>query len=240
MQQIRITDRTFALAPQHYERLKRRPQAGGAEYQLQLACLQLNDPVPFRFHWPLAVNLSVNGVPYRVYSRAPGQKLGTNARDEPASIGMLVRPGGRAGGGGVGWVGGWFACGAWGGRGRRVSGSVGFTRALQAGTGWRASLGVCMPLCCRGCCWEVVPPCLPAHGQWALVRSSPRPTPHPPRGPTSPPHCPPPPPPPAPPCPRLTHPVRQPPKRAWSTWTAATARPTCWWCCWCGDAAWRR
>ncbi len=61
---------------------------------LQLACLQLNDALSFRFHWPLNTNLEVNGVQYRVYSRNNTQKLGANGRDEPANISTLCAPGG--------------------------------------------------------------------------------------------------------------------------------------------------
>ncbi|EFJ51003.1 hypothetical protein VOLCADRAFT_88201, partial [Volvox carteri f. nagariensis] len=57
--------------------------------QTSLGCLQLNDPVPYRFHWPLGADLRINNVQYRVYSRNSTQKLGANGRDEPANIGQL-------------------------------------------------------------------------------------------------------------------------------------------------------
>lgn len=60
-------------------------------------CLQLNDTVPFRYHWPTASDLRVNNMQYRVYSRAAHLKLGANQRDEAANIGILCQPG-------VGWV----------------------------------------------------------------------------------------------------------------------------------------
>lgn len=79
-------DRSFALPIAHGELLKAKP----AEYQLQVHCLQLNDSVTNRFHWPLACTLSVNSIAYRVYGRNSGTKLGANARDEPANISTLV------------------------------------------------------------------------------------------------------------------------------------------------------
>ena len=56
---------------------------------MQAMCLQLDDSVPFRYHWPQMADLRVNGVQYRVYGRNPSNKLGANQRDEPANIGML-------------------------------------------------------------------------------------------------------------------------------------------------------
>ncbi len=55
----------------------------------QVVCLQLDDPVQWRWHWPLSVDLRINGTPYRVYSRSSSVKLGTNQRDEAANIGVL-------------------------------------------------------------------------------------------------------------------------------------------------------
>ncbi|GIL47263.1 hypothetical protein Vafri_4124 [Volvox africanus] len=85
MHHMRSGERTFTLTSQQIQKIKVRQ----AEHQLQLVCLQMNDPVPFRFHWPLLADLRVNTVQYRVYSRNSTQKLGANARDEPANIGQL-------------------------------------------------------------------------------------------------------------------------------------------------------
>lgn len=53
-------------------------------------CVQLGDPVPFRFHWPRAADLRANNMQYRPYGRNPNNKLGNNARDEPANIGEFT------------------------------------------------------------------------------------------------------------------------------------------------------
>ena len=49
----------------------------------------LGDPVPFRVHWPRMADLRVNAMQYRPYGRSAATKLGVNARDEPASVGMM-------------------------------------------------------------------------------------------------------------------------------------------------------
>lgn len=49
----------------------------------------LGDPVPYRIHWPKMADLRVNSMQYRPYGRAATTKLGINARDEPASIGVM-------------------------------------------------------------------------------------------------------------------------------------------------------
>ncbi len=61
----------------------------------QLWCLQLNDPVPFRCHWPMGCDLRINNAQYRVYGRTPSAKLGANQRDDPASIAIMCHTGAR-------------------------------------------------------------------------------------------------------------------------------------------------
>jgi hypothetical protein len=51
-------------------------------------CVQLGDVVPFRLHWPRGVDLRANNMQYRPYGRNPSHKLGNNARDDAANIGM--------------------------------------------------------------------------------------------------------------------------------------------------------
>ncbi|KAG2484222.1 hypothetical protein HYH03_016957 [Edaphochlamys debaryana] len=88
-QAVRQVERAFNVTLQQQAKYRSR----SSEYQLQLVCLQLNDPVAFRLHWPLGAALEVNGVQYRVYSRNSTQKLGANGRDEPANIGLLCNTG---------------------------------------------------------------------------------------------------------------------------------------------------
>ena len=49
----------------------------------------LNDSVPMRIHWPRHADLRLNNMLYRPYARNSNAKLGANARDEPASIGVM-------------------------------------------------------------------------------------------------------------------------------------------------------
>ncbi len=49
----------------------------------------MHDEVPFRYHWPRHVDLRVNNMQYRPYTRAQNVKMGINQRDEPASIGAV-------------------------------------------------------------------------------------------------------------------------------------------------------
>jgi hypothetical protein len=49
-------------------------------------CLQLEDAVPMRFHWPLYCNLRVNEHQVRPYLRGNNIKLGINQRDEALDL----------------------------------------------------------------------------------------------------------------------------------------------------------
>ena len=42
----------------------------------------LNDSTPFRYHWPKTVDLRINNMAYRPYSRNSTAKLGANGRDQ--------------------------------------------------------------------------------------------------------------------------------------------------------------
>ncbi|WIA09682.1 hypothetical protein OEZ85_009068 [Tetradesmus obliquus] len=71
-------------------------KAKEAEYKLQAFCLQLDDPVPFRFHWPMAANLTWSGSGTLLQQTVPAcrrghVKLGTNQRDEPYDLAAAVR-----------------------------------------------------------------------------------------------------------------------------------------------------
>ena len=52
----------------------------------QIVCLQLDDPVQFRYHWPINCKLAVNGKSFRVYARHADNKVTVGQRDEPADI----------------------------------------------------------------------------------------------------------------------------------------------------------
>ena len=56
-------------------------------------CVQLGDVVPFRLHWPRGVDLRANNMQYRPYGRNPSHKLGNNARDDAANIGVAFKEG---------------------------------------------------------------------------------------------------------------------------------------------------
>ena len=49
-------------------------------------CLQLEDTVPMRFHWPQYCQLMVNGHQVRPYLRGGSIKLGINQRDEAVDL----------------------------------------------------------------------------------------------------------------------------------------------------------
>ncbi len=94
-QLVRAVDRTFTLTPEQTAKFRGAAagEAAPGAHQLQLACFQQNDGVPFRQHWPLGCAMEVNGVQYRVYGRAAYAKLGANQRDEPANVGLLCAAG---------------------------------------------------------------------------------------------------------------------------------------------------
>ena len=58
---------------------------------LQVACVLLTDSVPFRFNWPRSSDLRINNMQYRPYTRNNSTKLGDNARDEPPTVGQMIR-----------------------------------------------------------------------------------------------------------------------------------------------------
>ncbi len=62
---------------------------------LQVVCIQLDDTVQFRWHWPLMSDLRINGQSYRVYSRTANTKIGNNQRDDVANIGIMCSSGKR-------------------------------------------------------------------------------------------------------------------------------------------------
>lgn len=56
---------------------------------LQITCLQLDDPVQCRVHWPMYCDLRINTMQYNATGRSSSTKLGANQRDEPANITAL-------------------------------------------------------------------------------------------------------------------------------------------------------
>lgn len=59
----------------------------------QVACVLLNDSVPFRVHWPKNADLRVNNVRFNTGRRNIMHALGPNGRDEPVSIGSAATAG---------------------------------------------------------------------------------------------------------------------------------------------------
>jgi hypothetical protein len=57
--------------------------------------LELDDPVPFRFHWPLnsvlTVNTAYEHAQIKATNRGPSCKLGLNQRDEPVELTKFVQ-----------------------------------------------------------------------------------------------------------------------------------------------------
>ena len=52
----------------------------------QAVCLQAEDPVPSRFHWPLYCHIRINAHQVRPYLRGNNVKLGINQRDDAINI----------------------------------------------------------------------------------------------------------------------------------------------------------
>ena len=59
----------------------------------QVACVLLNDPVPFRVNWPKNADLRVNNVRLNTGRRNVLHALGPNGRDEAVAIGSAVLSG---------------------------------------------------------------------------------------------------------------------------------------------------
>eukprot|EP00882_Tetradesmus_deserticola_P022074 GHRQ01023957.1.p1 GENE.GHRQ01023957.1~~GHRQ01023957.1.p1 ORF type:complete len:385 (+),score=158.89 GHRQ01023957.1:417-1571(+) len=66
------------------------------EYKLQALCLQLDDPVQFRFHWPMNASVTIHAPQFyqKVNATRRGQssKLGPNQRDEPLDLTAALQP----------------------------------------------------------------------------------------------------------------------------------------------------
>ncbi|KNA10468.1 hypothetical protein SOVF_144200 [Spinacia oleracea] len=75
-----ILEKNFKLTKADRELLQK------AEHEIQVWCILFNDRVPYRMQWPLYAELLVNGKPVRTVSRATGQLLGANGRDDCAKI----------------------------------------------------------------------------------------------------------------------------------------------------------
>jgi len=82
-------DVRFTLPPGAAAALK----SGGKDLAVHVGCVLLGDPIPSRYHWPRHVDVRVNNLAYRAVSRQPGARLGDAARDAPADVGALLRPG---------------------------------------------------------------------------------------------------------------------------------------------------
>ncbi|KAK3280577.1 hypothetical protein CYMTET_11588, partial [Cymbomonas tetramitiformis] len=62
-----------------------------ADHQLRACCVMLNDPIPFRVHWPLQLD-HLLWHQYRCTSHASHPAARTLGRDSPANIGQYVNP----------------------------------------------------------------------------------------------------------------------------------------------------
>jgi hypothetical protein len=54
--------RLFYLSDAHIDLIRAHPE----QYQLQLACILIDDPVPARLHWPFLASVNINGQPLPV------------------------------------------------------------------------------------------------------------------------------------------------------------------------------
>ena len=80
--------RPFTLTSEQYELLRRDAAKGasGREYQLQIACVMIDDPVVARLHWPFTASVRVNQAPLAVMYRQPGNALGKAGRDPVVEV----------------------------------------------------------------------------------------------------------------------------------------------------------
>ncbi|EIE20885.1 hypothetical protein COCSUDRAFT_48449 [Coccomyxa subellipsoidea C-169] len=86
---VQVADRNFMLTHAQIDPARRQSH----NFQLQVACIMMGDSVPMRIHWPRHADLRLNNMLYRPYSRNSATKLGANARDEPASVGVMCSQG---------------------------------------------------------------------------------------------------------------------------------------------------
>ncbi|KAK9817204.1 hypothetical protein WJX72_011055 [[Myrmecia] bisecta] len=87
--QLQVLERGFNLSAAQYNQVRGAP----GHYQIQVACMLMDDVVPNRYHWPCNADLRINNMQYRPYGRHANTKLGPNGRDEPASIAVMCYAG---------------------------------------------------------------------------------------------------------------------------------------------------
>jgi len=86
-------EQSFRLSQELHRSIKETSGLNMKSLQLQVLCMQLGDPTPYRFHWPLYAELRINKMPYRVYRRGNATKLGANSRDDSFSVGKHCKEG---------------------------------------------------------------------------------------------------------------------------------------------------
>lgn len=57
--------------------------------RIQVSCIQVEDEIPLRFHWPRNIMFRTNSIQYRPYGRNSSSSLGPNQRDSAADISNL-------------------------------------------------------------------------------------------------------------------------------------------------------
>jgi len=80
----KLSIQDFSLTQADYHQIR------SSNVKIQVMCMQLDDPVQFRFHWPVNCKLSINQKDFRVYPRHADNKVTEGQRDEPADISKLI------------------------------------------------------------------------------------------------------------------------------------------------------
>ena len=80
--------RPFTLTAEQHELLRKDAAKGAtaSEYQVQIACVMIDDPVVARLHWPFTASVRVNQAPLAVMYRQPGNALGKAGRDPVVEV----------------------------------------------------------------------------------------------------------------------------------------------------------
>jgi hypothetical protein len=85
--------RPFVLTAEQYFLLQKDAKQHAPqkrEYQLQISCVLIDDPVMARLHWPFTATLRVNQAPLPVMYRNPGNAMGKAGRDPVVEVPLAL------------------------------------------------------------------------------------------------------------------------------------------------------
>lgn len=79
-------EQSFYLSPQVFQSLL----CKSATRRVTISCLNLEDEIHARMHWPKNISVRVNNLHVKPYMRGPSTELGINQRDSPVDVTRLV------------------------------------------------------------------------------------------------------------------------------------------------------